>query len=231
LAHSRLTGSYNPSHWQAVLAPSLRLLEKTYPDQQGVIIKPSNAANNLMLDILGLRPSKALFMYGSLQDFLLSNLKGLDESRRMIPLFLKRLFPLTDYADKLRNVDFQSLEHLQQCAVLWHAQLYHFSRIAANNDAVRCLAASDFLENPEAVIERALDHFGLSCDADKLAQLAESGPMSEHSKSGLHYDPAVRADENAALSAQYSDLLKDTLEWMDGLLSDLPVALPLQQQL
>jgi hypothetical protein len=231
LAQSQNSGVFKPQQWQAVLAPSLRLLEKTYPGQQGVIVKPANSANNLVQEILGLRPSRTLFMYGSLSDFLLSNLKGLDESRYMVPLYLQRLIPLTDYADKIPNADIRSLEHLQQCAVLWHTQLYHFSKLAAGNDLVRCLAASDFLDEPESVVRRALEYFELPCDAERLGDLAESGPLSRHSKSGDRYDSAAREDENAAMSAKYGSELKETLEWMDGMLDTVPIDLPLRPQL
>jgi hypothetical protein len=231
LAHSQNSGNFRRQNWQKILDPALRLLEKTYPGQRGVIIKPANSANNMMEDILELRPSKTLFMYGSLNDFLLSNLKGLDESRYMVPLFLKRLLTLSDYAEKLQLADVQSLEHLQQCAVLWHAQLYHFSRLAENKHSVRCLAASDFLQQPNAVVQRALAHFDLPCDAGRLSELAESGPLSRHSKSGNRFDAGARADQNAALSARYGKELNNTLHWMDGLLSRLPVVLPLQPQL
>ena len=231
LARSQKAGSFNRYRWQQVMAPGLRLLEKSYPGQQGVIIKPANSANNMMHDILSLRPSRTLFMYGSLSDFLLSNLKGLDESRQMVPLFLERLHPLTDYADKLPITDVQNLEHLQQCAVLWHTQLYHFSRLAAANDSVRCLAATDFLEEPESVVRRALDHFGLPCDSERLNQLSSSGPLSRHSKSGDRYDSDTRADENAALLEQHGGVLNETLKWMDSLLDDFPIVLPLRPQL
>ena len=143
-------------------------------------------------------------MYGALSDFLLSNLKGLDESRQMVPLFLERLHPLTDYADKLPITDVQNLEHLQQC---------------------------DFLEEPESVVRQALDHFGLPCDSERLNQLASSGPLSRHSKSGDRYDSGTRADENAALLEQHGGVLNETLKWMDSLLDDFPIVLPLRPQL
>jgi hypothetical protein len=228
LAHNQKSDRFNRQHWRAVLAPGLRLLEKTYPGQRGVIIKPANSANNLMEDILALRPSRTLFMYGGLKEFLLSNLKGLDESRYMVPLFLARLYPLTDYAKKSQIADVQSLDHLQQCAVLWHAQLYHFSRLTAENDSVRYLAASDFLQEPESVVRRALEYFDLPWDTEQLSQLAESGPLSRHSKSGDSFDSEARENENAAISAQHASELQDTLSWMDGLLDKLPINPPLQ---
>ncbi len=231
LAQSQSSGGFNRRHWQAFLAPSLRLLEKSYPGQKGVIVKPANSANNMMEDILDLRPSRTLFMYGGLSDFLLSNLKGLDESRHMVPLFLARLLSLTDYADKLQIADVRSLEHLQQCAVLWHAQLYHFSRLAAENNSVRCLSASDFLQEPESAVRRALEFFELPCDTEQLSLLAESGPLSRHSKSGDRFDSETREDENAAISAQHGSELEVTLSWMDGLLDRLPINLPLRPKL
>jgi hypothetical protein len=170
-------------------------------------------------------------MYASLKDFLLSNLKGLDESRYMVPLFLKRLYPLTDYADKAQIGDLDSLEHLQQCAVLWHTQLYHFSKLAAGNDSVRYLAASDFLADPNAIVERALEYFGLPCDSARLKQLAISGPLSRHSKSGDRFDSDKRANENAALTAQHDSELKDTLDWAGGLLQTIPSDPPMQAAL
>jgi hypothetical protein len=231
LAQSQSSGSFNRDHWLAILAPSLRLLEKTYAGQRGVIIKPANSANNLILDILNLRPSKTLFMVGSLKGFLLSNLKGLDESQRMVPLFLQRLIPLTDYAIKIQLANPESLGHLQQCAILWHTQLYHFSRLAAGNPSVRFLHADDFLQEPEAVIERALEYFELPCETADLQQLTTSGPLSRHSKSGDQFDAAAREAENLKLSAKYDRELKDALVWMDGLLEKLPIDLPLQPQL
>ena len=209
----------------------MRLLEKTYPGQKGVIIKPANSANNMMEDILGLRPSRTLFIYGGLNEFLLSNLKGLDESRYMVPPYLARLCPLTDYENLAGIPDVKKLKHLQQCAVLWHTQIYHFSRLAAETDSIRCLAATDFLQEPEAVVKRVLEHFDSPCDSDKLGQLTDSGPLSRHSKSGDRYDAGSREDENAAISAQHAGELKETLSWMDGLLEKVPIELPLKPQL
>ena len=231
LAHSQKSAGFNRQNWHAVLTPGLRLLEKSYPDQKGAIIKPANSTNNLMEDILSLRPSRTLFMYGGLNEFLLSNLKGLDESRYMVPPYLARLCPLTDYENRLGIPDVRKLKHLQQCAVLWHTQIYHFSRLAGENDSIRCLAASDFLQEPESVVKRVLEHFNLPCDTDQLGQLTDSGPLSRHSKSGDRFDTGSRDDENAAISSQHASELEETLSWMDGLLEKLPVELPLKPQL
>jgi hypothetical protein len=117
--------------------------------------------------------------------------------------------------------------------VLWHAQLYHFSMLAAaaEDDSVRCLAASDFLHEPETVLQRALDYFGLNCDAAQLTLLSENGPLSKHSKSGDRYDADIRSDENTALAAEYDSELQSTFDWMGDLLDTLPIDLPLQLQL
>jgi len=229
LARTRTSAGFNLNRWLGFLTPSLLLLEKHYPDQHGVIIKPTNAANILIEDIFRVRRSKTIFMFSSLSDFLLSNLKGPDESRQMIPEFLKRVIPLTDYARKIPGM--VQLDHLQQCAVLWHAQLYQFLLLGGGNDSVRYLAADDFLAEPGAIVSRALEFLDLPCDEERLDQLATSGPLSRHSKSGDQFDAAKRADENAAVMAQHAGELQEVFEWMDESLKTLPIDPPLKAQL
>ena len=78
-------------------------------------------------------------MYGGPNEFLLSNLKGLDESRYMVPPYLARLCPLSDYENLVGIPGVKNFKHLQQCAVLWHTQIYHFSRLAAETATVEVL--------------------------------------------------------------------------------------------
>jgi len=230
LHQAQKSRNFNLNKWQAILEPGLQLLEKTYPDQQGVIIKPSNSANNLLEDIMELRSSSTVFMYGSVEDFLLSNLKSPEESRHMVPLFLKRLYPLVGYAKELPISEILKLDHLQQCAMLWHAQVYRFSSLAASkgNARICCLAANDFLHNPESTVSKVLDFFGLACNRERLQQLTTDGPLSRHSKSGRRYDPETRSEENTALRTKHADILKSTHRWMDGMLNRFPVEQPLQ---
>lgn len=225
------SGRFSKAEWLPLVRPVLSLLDKRYNDDLNVVIKPSNFSNALIDDVMTDRRRKALFMYGSREEFLISNLKKLEEGKRMIPVFVNALVPDTDYLQRLPGIDISSLNHLQQCVLLWHAQLYSFARYLAayGSDRIRFLTAEEFLSRPDAVLSAAAAFFDLG-DAD-IDEVISSGPLSRHSKTGDDYGTDRRRSESAAIQEQYGDDITATLRWSDELIRHLPVELPLQPRL
>lgn len=206
----------------------MQLLARRFSDSEIILIKPTNAANNLLQPAL---PGEAnvLLLYSDLKSFLVSVIKKGEACRS----FIRQLFNIFLYdrediqgwseRDRLRLTD------LQVAALVWSIQIDHFERIAntAGDKMLATLHVDDFLDKPENALQRAQELLGLQL-ADKVEEIAASPRFHRHSKFlDQDYDSSARESERREIEKQYSEEIALSLAWAEKLRNGrIPERLP-----
>ena len=207
------------SDWGRLLKTHLGLLSKNYSRGDTVIVKATNVANNLMPDILTDAPeSKLVYMFCSLEEFLVSNLKKAEDTRQKIPA----LFHLTAADANFFSAypAFRTAEErdfLEYCALLWLASNHNFlmQAEAAPPGRVCTLAMNAFLESPREVLSATSRFFGFNANASELDSMTANAVMQRHAKDpNLVYNKGSRERENAAIRLRFGKEISQTALWL-----------------
>ena len=206
-----------------------RLLARPFAPGEAVIVKPSNVVNPLAELLLALRAeARAVFLYAPLETFLISVArKGLACRawvRELAEGYLTEQYfgPIGMTAEDLfRQTD------LQVAASGWLAQHAHFTRLAGKlgRERLQTLDADKLTANPHAALAAVARHFGLSLDAQAVAELAAGPAFTRHSKSGTAYSAAARSEDYAAARAAYGEELDMVGVWAKAVAANAGIAL------
>lgn len=227
-AAQRILNAANPA---ALVEPILTLLERPFGEDEAVIIKPSNIANNLVPAMLTARPGwRAVIMYSPLPGFLQSVAKkglfGRVWARRNFA-FLRRWGALDagySEAEVFEQAD------LQIAAMVWLTHQAHFcSLIRQFGGRLLTIDSNRFLEQKAASFEALAGHFGLQLDAEAIA----SGPaFDQHSKQlGRTFGAARREQEYAEVDRAYGEEISMVLHWATTVAQVLKVPMELPSPL
>ena len=195
---------------------TLDLLSRPLNPGETQIVKPSNACNHLLPEVLHMRPdAKVLLMHSSLEDFLIAIAKrgvaGRAFARQLYRNFCSSIPLRVRFPDEEQLM----LTDLQVAAQVWLMQMSFFAAMAEHYGAqrVRTVAADAFLAQPDRVLARVSDLFGLKPGTNNWAEQAEE-VLGEHSKRrGETFDAAARAAENKAARAKHAAEIAEAEEW------------------
>ncbi|PEQ12241.1 hypothetical protein B2G71_13720 [Novosphingobium sp. PC22D] len=220
----------DPKAVEALASATLRLLGRTYPGEQAVVVKPSNIVNPLIPALLGLAPdARGVLLHADLDDFLASVAKkGLWcrlWGRELLRGYLTDGF--VDLGFSPEDLFLQS--DLQVAAVGWLAQQQFFARLLGSPDTrLRALRAGDLVMRPEAAIAACSAHFGLATDEDALPQTRAIG---RDSKTGGAFDRARFEAERQKVRAAHGDELEKVAAWARAVAATFGIPLDLPRQL
>lgn len=221
--------------WQATLDTTLSLLAKCGAPGEAVIMKPTNAANNLAEDALGMsRTGGVLLLYSNLRYFLVSILKKGESGRA----FVRMLFGVirTD-SERTRSLDPEALSRLtdlQIAAFAWYAQMDAYLRLLKQfpDRRIATLDCDVFLADPLTTLVKLSQLFGIEVSREKLAQLVAGPLFSKSSKNAADdYDAAVREAEYQAVLKENEEAVEATLAWSAHLRPEGAISLPLPRPL
>ncbi len=208
----------------------LNLLTRPHLENERVLIKPTNAANNLA-PILSAHGVPIIFLYGDLRGFLASVIKK-GEPCRTIVRQIYRVFAMDKVGvSVISQRDALALTDLQIAALAWRHQIEMFNAILLAPDGahLRSLNFQTLLERPAETLRAASDHLQLNIDVETLNETA-NGPVfqTDSKEEGRRYDAAQRAREEAALMDQHSEVLDLIEQWAFKLSlgGDAPARLP-----
>ncbi len=208
----------------------LNLLARPHLENERVLIKPTNAANNLA-PILSTHGVPILFLYGDLRGFLASVIKK-GESCRTIVRQIYRVFAMDKIGvSVIPQRDALALTDLQIAALSWRHQIEMFNALLLNPDSahLRSLNFQTLLNRPAETLQAASDHLKLNIDVETLNTTA-NGPVfqTDSKEEGRRYDATQRAREEAALMEQNSEVLDLIEQWARkiSLGGDAPANLP-----
>ena len=190
------------------LDQSMAIMAASVPEDEALVIKPSNVVNALAPAMLGLRPrARALLLYTPIDTYLASIAsKGMWGRLWVRDLWVKLA------ADGLCELGFEPSDHMKQtdlqiAALGWLAQHRLFGQIARRFPGqVRTCDSARLLGSPHAALSCLAEHFDLPLDADAIA----GGPaFTTHAKSGAQFGKADRsALHDGARNAHRDEIAK-----------------------
>lgn len=207
---------------------ALRALGRPYPDEQAVVVKPSNVANPLAELLLALQPeAPAVFLFAPLETFLISVArKGLGCRlwvRELLEGYLRENFVSLgfDPGDYFRQSD------LQVAAVGWLSQHAHFARLAAKlgPERLRTLDADRMVGAPREAVAAVARHFRIDISASEIETIVAGPAFGRHSKSGGAYSPAARRADYATARAAHGEEIDAVMSWAQKVAESAGVAL------
>ncbi len=211
LAEAKRTGQRGLPN--AVFATALKLLTRPHSRGERILIKPTNAVNNLLPEAVRATDGKMLFLYSDCKNFLISIAKKGEMGR----IFARKLFTLFA-ADghpqaKWPPQDLFELSDLQVAALVWHMQIAQFRRASdpARSAALDC---ETFLANPATVLARLNGFFELALSQERTEEIANGPLLSQNAKTQSEpFNAERRANEAAAIAKTFGSELDTVVEW------------------
>jgi hypothetical protein len=204
------------------LAPFLQntLAELTQPwtEQGHVIIKPTNSCNRIVTDICRQSAGdRFVFMYSTLEEFLISCLKKLPHAQTQLNQMARHLLPgsaLEKACGIPRNIDFNIIE---ACVLAWHVSLEYFSQAIEMlpEDSWMIVKYRDLKREPIAVVRAVGQHCRLP--ERILSEDVIDLKLRDDSKSvGKTYDSAKFKQAYDAVYAEHGSAIKQGMDWSEG---------------
>ena len=208
----------DPGLHRQLLGLTLRLLARPFGDDQAVVVKAANVANRILVPTLDAAPqSRAVLLYSSLTDFLLSVAKRGTEGRVWARQLFEGLAGWTDL-DLARDPDILTVRtDLEIAALAWFLQVRHFDRVAQaqGTERARLVDAADFYARPVATLTEAADFFGLGLATAAIEEIVNGPVFASHSKTlGARYSNADRTRDMAAVAAAHGGEVEAAAEWL-----------------
>lgn len=216
----------------ALLEPTLRLLNRPFAAGERVLIKPTNLVNNLAPALAEARPgSRVLVLYDDLEAFLVSVLKRPRESERGIALFLQRLLR-DEPAQRLPRGALEVTDLPRRAALAWALQMHALNDWFAGmgqpaGARARILQTPELLGRPRETLQASADWLDLGLPDDVLDEMARGPVWQENAKApGQDYSPARRSQEGDMVKRMFGAEMLRARRWMAGMPGLEPGPLP-----
>lgn len=218
LANVRRTSArwgHDDTRFRKLALTVFALLGRRFEPAEQVLVKPTNAANNLLPAALA-SGARVLLLYSDLPGFLVSVIKK-GEACRYFVRHLLNIFRLDrPDIDGWPHRQAMLLTDLQVAALVWHIQIECFeqSLSEAAAEQVRTLRADDFLGDVRLAVQKAQTFLGLGYSETEIDSIVASPLFQRHSKfSDRSYDNAMREAEKARVMERCGEEIATTLEW------------------
>ncbi len=220
---------------QTLLNIVVYLLAKSSGQSETPLIKPTNAANNLIVEIVqNIHTQGILLLYSSLEQFLVSIIKKGEEGRA----FVRRLFNLirmdSERSNSLPLESLSQLTDLQIAAMVWYVQLDNYLKVLDGFPAatIRTLDCEVFLAEPVNTLTRLCELFNLNVTKQALGEIITGPIFTKYSKNSLlDYDASIRETENTRIAKHNRETINGIIAWSERIRPEGPVPLPLPRSL
>jgi hypothetical protein len=223
----RAPGSRIPgSQWQQMFTTYMMLLAKNYKTGKSPVIKVTNVASNLLVDVLKFLPGhSSLYLYSDLKSFLISNLKKPEDTKRKMPELAAWFINEVDFVRRFpRYCEVDQLSFLQICALIWVANLYNFRCNVEKypGQHVRTLDMQVFLEHPQDTLMALSIFFGHQPDSGEVSLMAGPDILESNAKQQQQkYNRGVREQESRQVVSVFGNEIERTLAWANPLVQEL----------
>ena len=216
-------------NWDRVCGLIFDLLFRRFSENEPVLVKATNVNNNLIEDVLRVKPqANVLFLSSDLKSFLISVAKGGKPRRE----FIRRLVAclLTDLKGNLpagkqplpfSETTLWSLSDLHIAAVAWHLQMQALDDIEKRfpNARIKKLDCEDFLADPADTTGYLSDFFGIKTGHSKEHENGMEKNLCHHAKAQeFSYSSTIRQTEFMAIENYLGKTLEEILAWFDDFL-------------
>ncbi len=190
------------------LSLTTSLLSKRYRPDLSTIVKANVPVNFLLDDLLTEETlDRALFLYCSLDDYLLAILRS-DEHRGWLRRVTAQLSAHVD--------DTTGLSDGECAAALWLAQIGAFSRAIKRIPAARSLNAETFFADPRASLTATAEHLAVPMTAAQVDAIVDGPLFTTYSKNpALAFDNDARLTRRRETAALIADDLAMARRWID----------------
>jgi len=220
---------------QTLLNMVLYLLTKVSRQDETTLIKPTNAANNLVAEVIqNKRTHGILLLYSSLEQFLVSIIKKGEEGRA----FVRRLFNVirmdSERSSSLSLESLSQLTDLQMAAFVWYLQVDAYLKIIDKypNANIKTLDCDVFLSKPVNTLTKLCELFDMKIERQHIENIIAGSVFSKYSKnSSQDYDASIRESENRLIAAQFRESIDGIIAWSGRIRPEGPVLLSLPQSL
>lgn len=186
-----------------------------------VIIKPTNSCNRIVTDICSQsRGDRFVFMYSTLEEFLVSCIKKMPQAQRQLNLMAHHLLPgsaLEKACGIPRNTDFSIIE---ACVLVWYVSLEYFSRAIEilPSGSWMTVRYRDLKREPAQIASTVGRHCRLPeaifAEQELNARLRDDSKSTGNTYDGLKYRQAYDA-----VYTGYGDAIKQGLNWAESYVS------------
>lgn len=199
----------------------MQLLVKSYASGDAIVIKPTNLAINLIVDVCRWFPKlRIVFLYSDLESFLVSNLKKTDETKAKVPSLLQSFLMDSNFGAKTDVTNAASnLSFLQSCAAIWMANVYSLKEQSGHvpAGALRTLDMDSLLRTTDVALTVVSQHFGHTPTREELGRMTHQRIMGRHAKSpdNLAYSLEIRDREFATFREMSGQEIQTVLRWAE----------------
>ncbi len=225
-------GMNNPAMRKVALPVILKLITGLIHENESVLIKPTNFANNILPEVVS-SGAKVLLMYSDLKSYLISILKYGESGRGFARQLYTRL--MVD-CDKYKNMKPQQallLTDLQIATMVWRQQMELFVEMLtiAPDGQIATLSSEVFKNNQSKTLQSAFDFFEIQVSEDIVESIINGPVFQQHSKSHKNVDNESIERQTLAVENKYQDEIEATLKWAEKFKIQFDVTLPLKNNL
>ena len=214
--------------WQDLVNLSLSLMARAFPDQNSVIIKPSDIGNLIAADILKHDArSRVLLLSVPLRTFILSVLKSpsrRDWVKKRASYWQKSVATRLGLAE----IEVRKLNDAQKSAYIWLITncLWLSVRQSADRDRIEIMDGNFVSAHPLSALRRLAHFFNLDVDEDVLTRAVESDAASKHSKrQKTDYSAEARARDLVEWERSYGQDTSHALRWANKVANRLNLSI------
>ena len=226
---NRRAGQANSTQMEQLNQLTWKLLFRRFQPEEQLLLKPTNAANNLLPSAVQ-SGARVLLLYSDLASFLISVIKKGEACRYFVRHLLNILRLDRPDIDAWPDRQRMLLTDLQVAALVWSIQIDMFQHIlnTTPEQQVCSLKVDEFLAEPAEILQALNGFFPLNYSPEELARMEDNPRFTQHAKfANQDYDASVRRKERVQIEAQYAEEISTTLDWARRLRNDqLPDVLP-----
>jgi hypothetical protein len=234
IARARRSKSLSESGVSAVAQITFELLSRPFARGESVIVKPSPAANSLLLDTASESAGPMLFLFSDCKSFLISVARLGEDGRG----YVRRLF-LALLADGHMQAQWPTakllfMSDLELAAIVWHMQMAEFLRNWPKLPPGRAasLDCDAFLASPEETLTRLNRFFSLGIGETPLQERGAGPIFRRNAKTGEEdWGAGRRHDEHARIAQEMANDLKRIVAESYDICSATPRGIPLPNPL
>lgn len=218
LTRLSMAGATAPAVLEARLRQATALLLRPWTAGGAVLVKPTNPVNRLMRQLLAITTdSKAILLYGSLEEFLLSCFKKLPAAETPMRWMMQHLLAGTMLERRLGIPGGHRFNFVECCVLTWYAQIEIYAGALADDhrDRLRTLDMRSMLADPVRAVSACSDWLGLDdrSSRDERAARVQATFARNAKQVGQAYGPDARRIERSDVRKAHGDAVAATVSW------------------
>ena len=219
----------SPKHAETLVQMVFTLLATPPANNEAILIKPTNAANNLLPYAIR-SGAQVLLLYGSLRSFLVSVLKK-GEACKSFVRGQYNIFALdTEGLAAIPQRQAVAFTDLQAAALVWRHQLELFQRTvaASERDQAASLDFKRLTAQPVPALQAVAGHLNLPHNHTQLESIANGPVFRRNAKfTGQVFSPEQADQDVQRIEQQYGETLDLIENWANQINLGTAVSTPL----